>query len=260
MAAVPPQAPDRPDDRDLAARVQAEPLREKVQGKEGEEMMDDIQDELITPGCPQCAVKHLSAALMYRAREQERLHDARELIVSRVHVLVARAYINLGEVLVGYRSHLWYAVGLLQAAEEVDLAYAGNVWPSIRSARLMLTWGEGDESVRKAMVLIDCALPFNFVELETAHCEEAHRELPCWNWPRSADYAAMIAAIREEFCVEASAASTEDAGKGGETDMATKKAPAKKAPAKKAPAFLKKADPKAAKAAAKGGCTKKCKK
>ncbi len=226
-------------------------------------MTYEIQDELLTPGCPQCAIKHLSAALAYRAHGMVKPRDAGEAVVSRVHVLAARAYINLGEVLAGYRSHHWYAVGLLQMAEELDLSYGGNVWPGLRSARLALEAGTDGAVVRDAMLHIDCAVNPNCGEMELAHFEEARRELPGWGWPSlSADYAAMIAAIRGEFFVEeeVSAASTEDAEKGGEKDMATKKAPAKKAPANKAPAFLKKADPKAAKAAAKGGCTKKCKK
>lgn len=228
-------------------------------------MMDDIQDELITPGCPQCAVKHLSAALAYKAHGMAKTYpyDAEEVAVSRVHVLAARAYINLGEVLAGYRSHHWYAVGLLQMAEELDLGFGGRVWSALRSARLALEARMDDTTVRAAMYDIVDRVDPNCGEMELAHFEEARRELPHWDWPLSSDYEPMIAAIRKEFFAEeeeVSAASTEGAGKGGETDMATKKAPAKNAPAKKAPAFLKKADPKAAKAAAKGGCTKKCKK
>jgi hypothetical protein len=71
---------------------------------------------------------------------------------------------------------------------------------------------------------------------------------------RMDDLAGSIERIREEFFKgfeEAPAASGVEAGKGGETDMAKT--------AKKAPAFQKKEDPKAKKAACKGGKAKKCK-
>ena len=42
--------------------------------------MIEVNDELMTPGCPQCAVKHLSAALYYRAQHQ-RVEGAPHLAV-----------------------------------------------------------------------------------------------------------------------------------------------------------------------------------
>lgn len=211
--------------------------------------MLEINDELMTPGCPQCAVKHLSAALSYAADAKSLgfLHPGTESLL-----LMAKAYINLGEVAVGYKSHLWYAVGLLQRAEEaaVRTGEVGTAEAS-REARLGLEEG-GEEYLRTAMELLYPRLAHCPRALELAHFAEASRELPEWTgW--TGDYASDIGRIRDDFFTamkEAPAASEETAEKGGEEAMATKKA------AKKAPAFLKKGDPKAKQAACKGG---KCK-
>ena len=210
----------------------------------------DIVDELMTPGCPQCAIKHLSAAIFHRARHATR--DDKPQLATGYMVSAAVAWINLVEVQTGYKSHLWYAVGALVDAEELaflggDARYAAKV----REARLILE-RRGLAGVEQALgQLFTCDL--NDVTLEVAHASEARRELPRWGgWPGpcgygATPYAELIERIREDFMVvdseEAPGASAEAAGKGGESDMATKKAA--------------KADPKAAKAAAKGGKTKK---
>lgn len=220
-------------------------------------MTFEIQDELLTPGCPQCAVKHLSAALYHVARGAVQ----KDVFPDSYMACVCTAYINLVEVRVGYHSHLWYAVGALVRAEEHFAVGLGDC--VAREARLMLEqYGEG--ALIDALNCIEEGTAPTHADWAAAHFEEARRELPAYaDMMTMSNIVETIEAIRSDFFItdqEVSAASTEDAGKGGETDMATKKAPAKKAPAKKAPAFLKKADPKAAKAAAKGGCTKKCKK
>lgn len=218
--------------------------------------MLEVHDELMTPGCPQCAVKHLSAALYYSAMDyaKARRTGRPSEPPSEDVLLAARAYINLGEVMLGYRSHLWFAVGLLQASEEQAL-WRGGAHKTAREARLMLE-ERGAEAVRDAMELLRVGMLFDDVDMEYAHREEARRELPA-NDGDYLDYVGAIERIRKEYFIteEAPVASTEDAERGGESDMATKKA------AKKAPAFLKKEDPKAAKAACKGGkCKgKKCK-
>lgn len=225
----------------------------------------EIVDELTTPGCPQCAIKHLSAALYYMATRPDRNEgSAGREPVPEEDELLARAYINLGEVLVGYRSHLWFAVGALQRAEEIGMRQAperpgaGETAETARAVRLVVEL-DGEAAVRTAMQYIwDSFL--SPAAMEAAHVSEACRELPGFPWgafllgtPTSVMEA--IERIRNEYFTtdEAPAASTEDAEKGGESDMAKA--------AKKAPAFLKKGDGKAAQAACKGGkCKgKKCK-
>lgn len=213
----------------------------------------EIVDELMTPGCPQCAVKHLSAAIMYRAQA---FSIGTEAMPSNGLVMLARAYVNLAEVAVGYKSHLWFAVGLLQRAEELATVAKpeAKVAQVARAARLELE-RRAEQCLLEVLASIDAVVMHWPKAMMFAHLAEAARELPSWtDW--SSDYDQVIRKIREEYFVseEAPAASTEDAEKGGETDMATKKA------AKKAPAFLKKEDPKAKKAACKGGkCKKGCK-
>jgi hypothetical protein len=225
----------------------------------------EIVDELTTPGCPQCAIKHLSAALYYMATRPDRNEgSAGREPVPEEDELLATAYINLGEVLVGYRSHLWFAVGALQRAEEIGMRKATEhpgareSAEAARAARLALE-RDGESAVRLAMQHI-WDIYLSPAAMEAAHMSEAFRELPSFPWgafllgsPTSVMEA--IERIREEFFVsdEAPAASTEDAEKGGESEMAKA--------AKKAPAFLKKGDGKAAQAACKGGkCKgKKCK-
>ena len=212
--------------------------------------MMEIHDELMTPGCPQCAIKHLSAALYHVARGAVQ----KDVFPDSYMACVCTAYINLVEVRAGYASHLWYAVGALVRAEEHFAVGLGKC--VAREARLMLEQ-YGEEAIIDALRCIKEGTAPTHADWAAAHFEEACRELPAY-----ADEMTMnnvietIERIREDFFVseEAPVASPEDVGEGGECDMATKKA------AKKAPAFLKKEDPKAKKAACKGGkCKGKCK-
>ena len=62
----------------------------------------EIQDELMTPGCPQCAIKHLSAALYHRAK----MGAANEQLPPlQAGVCKCIAAINLVEVLNGSMTH-----------------------------------------------------------------------------------------------------------------------------------------------------------
>ena len=209
--------------------------------------MLEVHDELMTPGCPQCAIKHLSAALYHAAQGAVQ----KDVFPDSYMSCVCTAYINLVEVRAGYRSHLWYAVGALVRAEE-RMAPRGMGECVAREARLMLEqYGEG--ALLDALNCIQGGTVPDRADWAYAHFAEAMRELPAMqDEMRMDDLVGSIERIRKEFFIteEAPVASTEDAEKGGETDMATKKA------AKKAPAFLKKEDPKAKKAACKGG---KCK-
>lgn len=203
----------------------------------------DIVDELMTPGCPQCAVKHLSAALYHRAHL---VGGGEDLRPDPYMVDVCVAYINLVEVRTGYLSHLWYAVGALARAEE-KMALVGEC--VAREARLVLEEG-GYEAVVDALRLIDEGAAPNHADWAAAHYGEAMRELPAMQAAmRMDDLIGSIERVREEFFITdqevAAATSTEGAGEGGEEAMATKKA------------VKAKDDPKAAKAAAKGAAAAK---
>lgn len=209
----------------------------------------EVVDELMTPGCPQCAIKHLSAAIYYRA-QHHRVEGAPHVAVYH-RTRAAVALINLAEALTGYKSHLWFAVGALVDGEVSALiACESHYAARMREARIELEQ-KGEATIAKVMGHLFQFCQITNADWESAHYGEAQRELPSWDaW--SSDYDLVIRKIREEYfdIEEAPVASPEDVGKGGETDMVTKKA------AKKAPAFLKKEDPKAKKAACKGG---KCK-
>lgn len=215
----------------------------------------EIVDELMTPGCPQCAVKHLSAALYYSAMDYAKARRiGRPSEPPSIDVLLAaRAYINLGEVMLGYRSHLWFAIGLLQASEEQAL-WRGGAYKTARDVRLMLE-ERGAGAVRDAMELLCVGMLFDDVDMEYAHLEEARRELPV-KGEDYLDYAGAIERIRKEYfdLPEAAVAEGETTTNEGEPEMATNKAAvAKKAGKTKVPAA---SAAKATHAACKGG---KCK-
>lgn len=181
----------------------------------------EIVDELVTPGCPQCAIKHLSAAL-YHAAELGRIPHRLELPDSIV--LIARAYINLGEVLIGYKSHLWFAVGLLQRAEERALTEVSST-AAARTARLALE-ERGVYGVIDTMrdLMIDVHLDHAVMCL--AHMDEALRELPAFaDEMLMHDLIGSIERVRKEFfdLPEATVAEGETTTNEGEPAMATKK-------------------------------------
>lgn len=152
-----------------------------------------VVDELFTPGCPQCAVKHLSAALYHRARAFMLVSSAPDPCMT----CVCTAYINLVEVKAGYRSHLWYAVGALVRAEELaDTRTGGCV---ARVARLMLE-KRGVDAIPDALKLIrDEYVPCH-ADWAAAHFDEAARELPAFAAEmRMDDLTGTIDKIREEF-------------------------------------------------------------
>lgn len=161
-----------------------------------------VVDELFTPGCPQCAVKHLSAALAHGAKAYA-LYGG-ECFPNEEEVLLAQAYINLGEVLIGYKSHLWYAVGLLQASEETALMHANTgVAAAARDSRLHLET-HGLSGVTFTAENIRLNAPLMPGELRNAHLREATRELPNFEWGRfnlhdARDVADAIEEIRSEY-------------------------------------------------------------
>lgn len=205
----------------------------------------EIVDELMTPGCPQCAVKHLSAALYHHARTAHIVTNAPDPYM----VCVCTAYINLVEVRAGYHSHLWYAVGALVRAEEHFVVGLGEC--VAREARLMLEQ-HGEEAVLDALNCIRNGTVPNSADWAAAHFGEAVRELPAFSHEmRMDDLPGSIERVREEYfsLPEVTVAEGEETPKEKEPEMATAKK--KKAPVKAAKAS------KCAKCACKGGKTKK---
>jgi hypothetical protein len=209
-----------------------------------------VVDELFTPGCPQCAVKHLSAALYHHARTAHTLTSAPDPYM----VCVCTAYINLVEVRAGYHSHLWYAVGALVRAEE---RFAPRIGECVaRDVRLMLEQ-YGEMALIDAINCIEAGTAPGHEEWAAAHYAEAMRELPAMQaGMRMDDLIGSIERIREEFFnlpPSTVPGGDETTKTEKEPDMAT----AKKAAPKGAKCAAKggKTDPKGAKCAAKGSKT-----
>ena len=131
----------------------------------------EVVDELMTPGCPQCAIKHLSAAVAYMVGPYP---GGAPVLTSCVWAAVAR--INLVEVMAGYRSHLWYAVGMLVRSEEAA-RYEGSACAAAREARLVLE-ERGLDGVETALKTLHVGQILNARTLAEAHLYEATRELP----------------------------------------------------------------------------------
>lgn len=200
-----------------------------------------VVDELMTPGCPQCAVKHLSAALYHIAKISDHMMPVPDPYMT----CVCTAYINLVEVKVGYLSHLWYAVGALARAEELAAPQVGGC--VAREARLMLE-EHGVNALLDALNCIQEGVAPDHADWAAAHFSEAVRELPAFaDEMRVSDLIGSIERIREEFFNFPPSTVLEDdetTQTEKEPDMAT----------------AKKAAPKGAKCAAKGGktATKTC--
>lgn len=205
--------------------------------------MLEIHDELMTPGCPQCAVKHLSAALYYTAR-----HNM--LTPEGWRVKAAVAEINLVEVLNGYKSHLWYAVGALAVAEE-QAVVACDRRDGIREARLIIE-ERGLPGAAEALYALVGRGGIRDCDRALAHYEEAKRELPAMaDQMLMHDLVGSIERIREEFFPsDTSAPAAVTAEGGGESEMAKKTT-------KKPQVAKPSGSAKAVQAACKGG---KCKK
>lgn len=194
--------------------------------------------------CPQCAIKHLSAALAYLA-------DGADFNGNDAEVFAARAVVNLIEFTEGYRTHAWFAVGLMVKAEERAATFGMNDFAAkVREARMKFSDGSIDAA--EAVLLLMAVVHES--DLYVAHMAEAERELPGLDLnaiaaidnvgDRAKAIGAEIEKINETYFPE----ETQER-KGGESDMACK--------GKK----VAKAAPKAAakKAACKGGKTcKKC--
>lgn len=195
-----------------------------------------VVDELMTPGCPQCAVKHLSAALYHVARGA--IQNA--VFPDPYMTCVCTAYINLVEVRAGYLSHLWYAVGALARAEELMAPRVGEC--VAREARLMLE-EHGVNALLDALNCIQEGVAPDHSDWAAAHFGEAVRELPAFaDEMRMSDLIGSIERIREEFFNLPPSTVP-----GDDETTKTEKEPGM--------ATAKKAAPKGAKCAAKGGKT-----
>lgn len=209
-----------------------------------------VVDELITPGCPQCAVKHLSAALYHKARLVGG-GEGMEPDPCTKHLCVA--YINLVEVRTGYLSHLWYAVGALVRSEERMAWRIGEC--VARKVRLLLE-EHGLDAVMDALRILDQETAPTPADWAAAHFDEARRELPAFaDEMRMDDLIGSIERVREEFFILPPSTVP-----GGEETTQTEKEPdmaTAKKPASKGAKCAAKGGKTATKACAKGGKSKK---
>lgn len=199
----------------------------------------EIVDEILTPGCPNCALKHLSAALAWLP-----VAEAHGTFCSGEEILRARAYINFVEALEGYESHWHYGVGLLVRAEELgamDIT-TESVLGTMRERRCEAMLASTPDERREALKRL-VPTPASLLK---AHLEEAVRELPCMtphyvklltDGLKLVDVIlSLIKWVKKEY-FDNDFETKDNEEKGGK-DMATKKvapkAAAKKAPAKKA--------------------------
>lgn len=215
----------------------------------------EVVDELLTPGCPNCAIKHLSAALAYLADLYMPERNAIEFHPISTS-FKARAYVNLIESAEGYHSHLDFAIGLLQRAEEAHVFNGeSDQAVSCRNYRVELI-KDGARAVRAVTFALQSEL--GGYAIAQAHLAEAHRELRSFITcvpPLDADVILkMIVEIRKEYFDFQPPAVGEESNNKGESVMAIAKKTAAKTAAKA---------PTATKAACKGGkCASKkgCKK
>lgn len=237
----------------------------------------ELVDELVTPGCPNCVIKHLSCAIALLAENRMDTLTYNGQAAQSAAILLERAVVNLVETAQGYGSHYAFAVGLLAQAERQAIleSWLPDEVAEIRAARLDLV-GRGPEGAAAVMRrVLDKALATDCVQQVIAHLIEARREAP--DGVLDGTGATIVPAYRSDLATVTVACLAETihrvrkeffdfcegekpAGEKGDTDMATaKKAPAKAAkkaaPAKAA--ATKAAPAKDTKAACKGGKAKK---
>lgn len=134
----------------------------------------EIVDELMTPGCPNCFVKHMSAALARMAA----FRIPKVEIDSRFEedITLARALVNLVEAYTGYTSHFDYAVGLMVVAEES--AVVNDMVGTVEASRAIRTKlvADGEKGIPSAVLELGKIIEPG--DLVSAHILEAFRELP----------------------------------------------------------------------------------
>ena len=203
----------------------------------------EIVDEIMTPGCPNCYIKHMTAALACMAIN--RFHCVQ---VPYAAVTAARALVNLVEAREGYTSHRDLAIGLLAHAEIISMDMGCT---ELREIRVGLMTGDPDAERRLLGMVSPEAL---FV----AHLKEAERELPDGPLPvamtyelscvvipsidqRTADaILGAVAEVRKEYFDSPTVGGeTTKEEEGGQEMACAKKTVVKKAPAKAAQAACK---------------------
>lgn len=133
----------------------------------------EINDVLTDP-CPQCALKHLSAALAYELGKNPNDEPLSGGPAIEVGAPLGVAYINYVEFLAGYASHLDYVVGMLVLAEEFQ-AVVGPVEPLHRIRKLRLALVEDPYSAETRGGFLDLR---PHMDMAQAHIYEATREFP----------------------------------------------------------------------------------
>lgn len=205
----------------------------------------EIVDEIMTPGCPNCYIKHLTAALACMA-----INRFDYVRVPYADVTTARALINLVEAREGYTSHRDLAIGLLAHAEIIS---RGMGCIDLREIRVGLMTGD-PIAERKLLGRVSPEALF------VAHLKEAKRELPDGPLPvamtcelscvvipsidqRTADgILSSIAEVRKEYFDSPTVGgetTKEEEEEGGQEMACAKKTVVKKAPAKAAQAACK---------------------
>ena len=206
----------------------------------------EIVDEIMTPGCPNCYIKHLTAALACMA-----INRFDYVQVPYADVTTARALINLIEAREGYISHRDLAIGLLAHAEIIS---RGTGCIDLREIRVGLMTGDPNAE-RKLLGRVSPEALF------VAHLKEAERELPDGPLPVAMTYElscvvipsidqhtadgilSSIAEVRKEYfdlpTVGEETTTTTKKEEGGQEMACAKKTVVKKAPAKAAQAACK---------------------
>ena len=227
-------------------------------------------DELVTPGCPNCVIKHLSAAVALLANVRvTSLPYTPELEVDGTldREIVMRAVINLTESRQGYESHFDYAVGLLVLAEAIPYCDARRRELYRNTRLLLIERGNDPEAISTAVIRLVMSarsgMPAEYFGqiYAQAHITEAIRESPGSVRDTIAgvtcvdDLQRAIRDVRKEFFSDFS--EDKPVEEKGEDDMATAKNSPAKAAKKEAVPAKKSVAAKATKAACKGGKTKK---
>lgn len=181
----------------------------------------EVVDELMTPGCPNCALKHLSAAVSLYADNTLSMKFPKDTnyLFGECQIRIARAYINLIEAIEGYESHFDFAVGLLVRAEEFAILEGEVEFAKvIRENRVVLMVYDRDTHALAQL------RSMSYCMMAVAHILEARRELPsecehilCDDTTTVSSLQASIKWIKERYFDAPAMGDGEE--KGGEEDM-----------------------------------------
>lgn len=194
----------------------------------------EIVDELMTPGCPNCALKHLSTAVSLYVDNALSMKFPKDTnyLLGECQIRVARAYINFMEAIEGYKSHFDFATGLLVRAEEFAILDGEVEFAKvIRENRVALMVHDQDT---RALAQLRS---MSYCMMAVAHILEARRELPslceyipCDDTTTVSSLQTSIEWIKEQYFNVPTMGDEEE--KGGEEDMKKVVKKAEKAVAK----------------------------